>query len=45
MGIAMEGDPAVGENLGGLQAPHVVHDPADGRWHMLFGVLNCHGLC
>ena len=39
VGIAMEGNPTVGENVGGLQAPHVVHDPADGKWHMLFGAF------
>jgi beta-xylosidase len=35
MGIAMMADPALGEQLGGLQAPHVVRH--DGVWYMVYG--------
>ena len=35
MGIAMEGDPSVGEALGGLQAPHVIK--IDETYHMFYG--------
>ena len=34
-GIAMEADPALGEPLGGLQAPHVVR--WNGLYHMVYG--------
>lgn len=35
MGIAMEGDPSVGEAPGGLQAPHVIK--IDETYHMFYG--------
>ena len=44
MGIAMMSDPSVGEDLGGLQAPHVVRE--DGKYHMFYGDWNdiCHAV-
>ncbi len=38
MGVAMEADPAVGEEEGGLQAPHVVR--INGLYHMFYGDWN-----
>ena len=38
MGIAMEADPTLGEQPGGLQAPHVVR--WQGRYHMAYGDWN-----
>jgi len=35
MGIAMEADPNLGEQPGGLQAPHVIK--VDGTYHMFYG--------
>lgn len=44
MGIAMQADPALGEDAGGLQAPHVVRE--GGRFHMFYGDWNniCHAV-
>jgi hypothetical protein len=37
-GIQMTGDPKYGENIGGMQAPHVVR--IDGIYHMFYGDWN-----
>ena len=44
MGIAMQADPQLGENIGGLQAPHVVRE--GGRFHMFYGDWDhiCHAV-
>lgn len=44
MGIAMQADPSLGEDAGGLQAPHVVQE--GGRYHMFYGDWNniCHAV-
>lgn len=44
MGIAMESDPSLGEDAGGLQAPHVVQE--GGKYHMFYGDWNfiCHAV-
>jgi hypothetical protein len=44
MGIALQADPALGEDTGGLQAPHVVRE--GGRFHMFYGDWNniCHAV-
>lgn len=35
LGVAMQADPALGETVGGLQAPHVVR--VGDTWHMFYG--------
>ncbi|MCA9077503.1 MAG: hypothetical protein KDA93_20930 [Planctomycetaceae bacterium] len=44
MGIAMQADTSLGEDLGGLQAPHVIRE--GGRYHMFYGDWNhiCHAV-
>ena len=44
MGIAMKADPSLGEEAGGLQAPHVVRE--GGRFHMFYGDWSniCHAV-
>lgn len=44
MGIAMQSDPKLGEDAGGLQAPHVVRE--NGKYHMFYGDWNniCHAV-
>lgn len=44
MGIAMRADPKLGEDVGGLQAPHVVRE--NGKYHMFYGDWNniCHAV-
>ncbi len=38
IGIAMESDPTLGEDLGGLQAPHVIRE--GDQYHMFYGDWN-----